>query len=275
MKSPSSFLLLLPFLAAAILWALPSSSRGQEIIVAGAPNAAPAGGVVGSYTLSGGVVNASLIPGLDPLSMAVSGGDLFLTTLTGIAEYTTSGALVNAAFVSGLTQPNAVAVAGGDMFVATRSGAVGEYDATTGATINASFVTGLDDPTGIAVTGGDLFVLSLAERGSGFSFGIISQYDATTGAVISPVLVQGLGSYALAAAGNDLFVAGSPFGGTIGEYTTAGATVNASLITGLELAAGIAIYGDDLFVTNNDATGLGPPGAVGEYTLSAPRSMPL
>ena len=43
--------------------------------------------------------------------------------------------------------------------------------------------------------------------------------------------------------------------GTVGEYTTSGATVNASLITGLDDPAGIAVSGGDLFVaeTNIDA----------------------
>src|ERR1035441_7352704 len=48
---------------------------------------------------------------------------------------------------------------------------------------------------------------------------------------------------------------------TIGEYTTAGATVNASLITGLSYPEGIAISGNDLFVVNS-------PSSVGEYTTT-------
>ena len=49
--------------------------------------------------------------------------------------------------------------------------------------------------------------------------------------------------------GSDLFVANDG-AGTIGEYTTAGATVNASLISGLASPVGIAVDGSDLFVTN-------------------------
>ena len=49
----------------------------------------------------------------------------------------------------------------------------------------------------------------------------------------------------------------------IGEYTTAVATVNASLISGLSYySQGIAVSGSDLFVTNPYT------GVIGEYTTS-------
>ena len=41
--------------------------------------------------------------------------------------------------------------------------------------------------------------------------------------------------------------------GTIGEYTTSGATVNASLVSGLNYPYGIAVSGSNLFVTNYNA----------------------
>ena len=60
--------------------------------------------------------------------------------------------------------------------------------------------------------------------------------------------------------GGDLFVA--TYNGTVGEYTTAGGTVNASLITGLSQPYGIAVSGGDLFVAEPDN------GTVGEYTTA-------
>ena len=45
--------------------------------------------------------------------------------------------------------------------------------------------------------------------------------------------------------------------GTIGEYTTSGATVNAALISGLNAPIGIAVSGSDLFVTNNFGNTIG------------------
>ena len=44
----------------------------------------------------------------------------------------------------------------------------------------------------------------------------------------------------MAVSGSDLFVANS-YNGTIGEYTTSGATVNASLVSGLNAPVGIAL----------------------------------
>ncbi|HUA65398.1 MAG TPA: hypothetical protein VME24_06095 [Alphaproteobacteria bacterium] len=58
----------------------------------------------------------------------------------------------------------------------------------------------------------------------------------------------------------DLFV--TEHGGTIGEYTTTGATVNASLISGLNQPFGIAISGNDLFVANPTLD------TIGEYTTA-------
>jgi DNA-binding beta-propeller fold protein YncE len=62
--------------------------------------------------------------------------------------------------------------------------------------------------------------------------------------------------------GSDLFVTSNIPLGTVGEYTTSGATVNASLISGLNEPVGIAVDGSDLFVTN-----LGT-GTISEYTTS-------
>ena len=62
-------------------------------------------------------------------------------------------------------------------------------------------------------------------------------------------------------AGRDIYVAN--YGtGTIGEYTTSGAVVNASLVSGLNDPNGIAVSGSNLFVANYGN------GTIGEYTTS-------
>jgi hypothetical protein len=48
--------------------------------------------------------------------------------------------------------------------------------------------------------------------------------------------------------------------GTVGEYTTSGVPVNPALITGLDVAEGVAVSGDRLFVAN--------AGRISEYTMS-------
>src|ERR1700689_458131 len=64
-----------------------------------------------------------------------------------------------------------------------------------------------------------------------------------------------------ARAGDTIFVANNN-DGTIGAYTTSGATVNAALISGLHGPVGIAVSGSDLFVANSAS------GTIGEYTTS-------
>ena len=51
--------------------------------------------------------------------------------------------------------------------------------------------------------------------------------------------------------------------GTIGEYTTSGATVNASLITGLNRPMGIAVFGSGICLSRTV-----DGGTIGEYTTS-------
>jgi PEP-CTERM motif len=50
---------------------------------------------------------------------------------------------------------------------------------------------------------------------------------------------------AIAVSGDKLFVV-NPFANTVGEYTTSGATVNASLISGLNNPAAIAVASDSV-----------------------------
>jgi hypothetical protein len=72
---------------------------------------------------------------------------------------------------------------------------------------------------------------------------------------------------ALAVSGTTLYVESEGFDpgnddATIGEYTTSGGTVNASLLTGLDTPAGIAADGANLFVTDFQ------DGLVAEYDSS-------
>jgi hypothetical protein len=105
--------------------------------------------------------------------------------------------------------------------------------------------------------------------GNGGGNAVIGEYT-TSGATVNAALISGLGYPGapsvdgVAISGNDLFAAnyygGGAGAGFVGEYTTSGATVNASLISGLSDPQGLAISGNDLFVTSGDT--------IGEYTLS-------
>ena len=69
----------------------------------------------------------------------------------------------------------------------------------------------------------------------------------------------------IAVSSSDLFVANQATG-VIGEYTTSGQAVNASLLTGLAGPSGIAISGSNLFETNFVGSSSG--NSIGEYTTS-------
>ena len=80
--------------------------------------------------------------------------------------------------------------------------------------------------------------------------------------IITSALLAGLLaslSPGAARAGDTIFVANN-HDGTIGAYTTSGATVNAALISGLNFAVGVAVSGSDLFLSNAVT--------IGEYTTS-------
>jgi hypothetical protein len=246
---------------------------------------------IGEYTDSGFAVNPSLISYpvqefVNPVSIAVVGSYLFVLDQHNgtIGKYTTSGETVNASLVTGLSNPNnpqAMAVSGTTIFVLDDGGyKIGEYT-TSGTTVNASLVYLPNGSTGIAVSGTDLFIVSpgtwsintgLYNPGSSS----ISEYT-TSGALVSASLVTPvcssaqIGGLSIAASGTNLFVAMSgtfgadgfdPASGAVSEYTTSGATVNASLVTGLKETSNITVSGTNLYVAN-----LGD-GTIGEYTTS-------
>ena len=218
---------------------------------------------VSEYTNSGVSVNPSLISGLAPWGIAVSGTNLFVANWGAgtVGEYTTSGATVNPALVSGLSYPYGIAVSGSNIFVSNGTGGtVGEYS-TSGATVNPALASVLSFPVGMAVSGSDLFVADYYYPGA------IGEYTlgATPGTLASsrPSLISGLGAYnplGIAMSGADLFIVNQT-AGTISEYTTSGDLISASLVSGLNSPTAIAVCGTDLFVTDQNGA------EIGEYTI--------
>jgi hypothetical protein len=200
------------------------------------------------------------------LSSNAARADTILVTNEGagtVGAYTTTGATVNASLITGLNNPIAIAVSGSDVFVVNAgSGTIGKYT-TSGATVNASLITGLKNPEGIAVSGSNLFVVSAFPATPVQEFGSIGEYT-TSGATVNASLIPmvPLNPAAIAVSGSNMFVTQNCFsvascaptvGGTIGEYTTAGGTLNTALVPSypdsLTAAFGIAVSGSDLFVT--------------------------
>jgi hypothetical protein len=86
---------------------------------------------------------------------------------------------------------------------------------------------------------------------------------------VNASLITGLsGPVGLAVSGSDLFVVNRN-NGTIGEYTTSGATVNAALVSNLgnNNPFGLAVSGSNLFVT--DITN----GTIGEYNATTGKAV--
>jgi hypothetical protein len=270
-KKPYRAALALPV---ALTCSLSGTVKAQDIYVANEFN-----GTIGEYGLNGATVNASLISGLnDPCDIAISGNDLFVANNGAgtIGEYTLSGQTVNASLISGLSGPVGLSISGNNLFVANAAtsgsdnGTIGEYG-LDGSTVNASLISGLASPEGVAVSGNNLFVLN-DNQANGF----VGEYT-TSGQTLDASLFSGFGyagsiavsgtnifvaqsylgnieAYTLSGVSNMLFSTGSaPLGmavsgnnifvsdvsGDIGEYTTSGAAVNPSLLSGSERNTGI------------------------------------
>jgi len=180
-----------------------------------------------------------------------------------IGEYdATTGTTINASLVSsGLYNPQGIAISGNDLFVCTgNSNNINEYNATTGAQIGTGPLVSHTDAVGLAISGNDLFT---ANRNNN----TIGEYNATTGAPIGTgTLISGISSGLyeptyLAISGNDLFVANAG-NANINEYNaTTGAPIGTGTLvygnntnptdpTALHGVGGIAISGNDLFVSD-------------------------
>jgi PKD domain len=124
---------------------------------------------------------------------------------------------------------------------------VGEYDATTGAAINANFITGVINPEGLLLSGNTLFVSSSISGG-----GSVGTYNATTGAVINATFItSGVNTAGgLAISGNTVFITNN--GDEISTYNaTTGAPIDTSFISGLFYPFGLAISGNNLYVSQD------------------------
>jgi uncharacterized delta-60 repeat protein len=134
-----------------------------------------------------------------------------------------------------------------NVFVAS-AGGIDEYT-DTGVAIATSIVPSDTGITGFALAGTDLYVAYTGGNPR------VDEYT-TAGTLVTSPRVSGFQSgvnlpEGVAVAGSDLFVVDEQTG-TIGEYTTTGAVVNASLISGLISASQIVISGSALFVAQGN-----------------------
>jgi hypothetical protein len=170
-------------------------------------------------------------------------------------SFTLSAALI--AFVLSVFSPTA---SGQSLFVASVGDGRLHQFTLGGAPLSTSDV-GVNALTDVAVSGDSLFATSVS--------GYVAEYTMANSLINSTLFVPSLedrNPYGIAADASNLYV--TTFGpsgagdGAVGEYTSAGSVVNASLITGLTGPIGIAIDGDDLFVSSYAL------GTISEYTTS-------
>jgi hypothetical protein len=246
---------------------MPAIAQGQILV------ANETGNTIGEYNLDGTTVKAPVVSGLNaPIPIAVSGADLFVSndTTGTISEYilgATPGTITSSfpSLITGLpiNTIGGLAVSGSDLFVTSTNG-IGEYTlgATPGtiASSNPSLISLQVNELGLAASGSDIF----ATNGSA-----IFEYTTSGTAVNPSPLISGLNDAGgLSVSGTDIFVVNevsdpNNHNGTIGEYSTSGLPLNASLLTGLNSPSGTAVFGSELFVADLD------DGTIDEYTLGA------
>jgi hypothetical protein len=212
------------------------------------------GAQLNKRALAANSVMALVIVAAVSLTSKAANAQVLVATGNQISEYSTDGATLNAPFITAAHGVTAMAVSGSDLYLLENDGngigSIQEYT-TSGILVNPLLVAGIQYPQSIAVSGSDLFV-------SDFVGTVIAKYS-TSGAVLNANLISGGNYYGIVTDGSHIFTAS---GGTIGEYTTTGDTINESFVTGLDGAFAIAISGSDLFVTNSGFE------TIGEYTTS-------
>jgi len=184
-----------------------------------------------------------------------------------------TGASVAASLISSLPSPVGLAMTEGKLFVVSlgtgSNGRVGAYNPATGAessTGSATLISPLNNPASVAASGGSLWVVpDFPASNAVLKFstaGVMDAGFANPAGTDKPIF--------LAADGNDLYVSsyGSAAGqGKVGKYNaTTGATINASLITGLTEATGVAVADGKVYVASKGP--LAGSSKVGVYDAS-------
>jgi hypothetical protein len=148
-----------------------------------------------------------------------------------------------------------------------------------GSPIVPSITVDVEDASGDVVSTDDSNVTLSVQSGPGGLLGNLAVAAVNGVASFPGRSLNAAGTYTLAAADSNAGVTGAVSSdlavsaagpifvtnegsNTIGQYTTGGATVNPSLVTGLDAPESVAVSGSDLFVANEGS------GTIGEYTTS-------
>jgi WD40 repeat protein len=182
-------------------------------------------------------------------------GQIFITNYNDntVANYEgTTGTPINNSFISGLTNPQGLAVSGSSLFVANNNiGRIGKYDTNSGTAINTAFIGGLSTVMALATKGDSLFVSS----GSA-----VKRYELSSGTLLASGGTGLVSFWGLAVADASAYATA---GDTIVKFDSASLSVtNASFITGLTQAAGVAAANGFLYVANSGSNTIGKYDAI-------------
>jgi hypothetical protein len=172
-------------------------------------------------------------------------------SIIGVGAYTLSGAPINPQLIPDSKGTIGIAVSGSELFVTNNQTMTISKYATSGAPINTPLVAA-SDPSAIAVDNGFLYVAS-------FGYRSISKYT-TSGALVNSQLVSSLpgsqGFLSIAVADGKIYTTslGGNGDGYVSVYTASGAPISTSLISGLAFPAGIAVFGDSLYVSESNSS---------------------
>ena len=234
---------------------------------------------------------AGITPTLGPVAggttVIITGTNLTGATAVNFGSMAASGFTVNSATQITATSP-ASAAGKVDVKVTTAGGtsATSSGDQFTYMVGAKPTVTGIaptsgstDGGTSIVITGTNFTGATAVKFGNvsatSFTVNSATRITATSPAEAAgpvDVTVTTLGGASATSSADQFTYSAAPTGGlifvtnrgtnTIGEFTISGATVNASLVSGLSRPSAIAVSGSNLFVANYDT------GTIGEYTTS-------
>lgn len=186
---------------------------------------------------------------------------IYVSDSNGVSTYNaTTGAMINASFITTSGFPyGAMALSGNTIYVDYgHNNTLSAYNATTGVALSGftPITTTLKGTPGLLVSGNDLFVSDLLNNR-------IGEYNATTGAVINANFISISRPDEMAISGNNFFVVS---GGGVAEFNaTTGAVINPSFIATSGSAFGLAISGNNLYVSEVFNADSSDGTTVGEY----------
>lgn len=213
-------------------------------------------------TALGFAIRSSILVGIIVASAGLSRAQIFISsdTNTAIYEYNLDGSQVGTGpIISGLTQASNLAVSGNDLFIAEGS-TIAEYT-TSGVEISGALISGVSNPS-LTISGSNLYVANsngtVGVYGLGSTPGTLTSSNADLFSIASGEL------NGIAVSGTNIFVTNAATN-TIGEYTTSGGTVNASLASTSNDPIQIVAQGLNLYVDEyTDGSG-----ALSVYTLGS------